>query len=178
MLNDGDRFYIVIENPTDSTKRAAVQFVSDLMGVHTQEEIPKDVLPVKLEPYEIPSDLPEVTQIEEPKPIKIPYIGNVKLFNEWYLKYNEIGKENQLILLSNCRKFMNRYLRYVQREDIKSVSKFLVDFEPILKRMQEEILKRNGYGDLDAFLANENKDNIQAAYDVCRKAICQQLDIK
>lgn len=175
MLNDGDRFYIVIENPTDNTKRAAVDFVSGLMGVCKQEETPKDVLPVKVGPYEVPKDLPEA---KEQKPIKIPYIGSTKMFNEWYLKYDEVGDKNQPILLSNCRKYLNRYLRNIQREDISAISKFLTDFEPIFKNTQENILKSNGFKDLNAFLTTSSPGNIQAAYDVCKKAICQQLDIK
>lgn len=178
MLNDGDRFYIVIENPTDKTKKEAIQFVSGLMGIQPRDETPEGVLPAKLEPYEIPDNLPEATEGKETKKVKIPYIGNVKTFNEWYLKYNEVDTDNQSILLSNCRKFMNRYLRNVQRENIKAVSKFLIDFEPILKNMQRTILKRNGYSELKPFLENEKEDNIQAAYDACRKAICQQLDIE
>jgi len=175
ILNDGDRFYIVFENPTEDDKKAALEFVSKRLGIKQNVEKPEGVYPAKVEPYKIPENLEEIDV--KTKKVIIPYINSPSVFIKWYLKYEELDKTNQKKLLQMCQAYIQDYFKKVHRDDIVAVKKFLVDFSPMFENTTKEILKKNGYNNLKAFLNTEGEANIQAVFDVYKKGLYNSLGI-
>lgn len=182
ILNEDTRLYIVFDNPSAEAKQAAMDFVSKRIGAKAKEETPTGVYPPKVLPYQVPENLEEVkieNTEEKPKEnVKIPYISSPEIFVEWYLKYDSLDARNQSILLTRCKYFMSAHLKKVHRSNISEIKTFLLDFEPIFGNTINDILKKNGYNNLKAFLNTEGEANIQAAYDVCKNGICNTLKIK
>ena len=103
LLSDGDRFYIVMDHPTEEDKKAAMEFVSERMGMKVQEETPKGVLPVTVEKYTVPENAPEV----KTEKLQIKVINTVNEFIEWFKRYPTIVGVDQRKLKNQ----MNFYIK-------------------------------------------------------------------
>lgn len=176
ILNDGDRFYVVIEKPTEEDKQSAIDFVARLTGIKAKEETPKGVPPAKVEPFTVPENVTEVSSSN--KEFSIPRIESPETFTEWYLKMNTFSEENQKKVIAKCKSYMFAYLKGLRRSDMERVKKFMTDFEPAMKDHINNILEKNGYSNLNAFLEVEGDANIQAAYDLCKRKLLNSIGIK
>ena len=54
----------------------------------------------------------------------------------------------------------------------------MLDFQQAMPEDVNSVLKKNSYSDLTAFLEVERDENIQAAYDICKKNLCTSLGLK
>lgn len=170
LLSDGDRFYIVMDHPTEEDKKAAMEFVSERMGMKVQEETPKGVLPVTVEKYTVPENAPEV----KTEKLQIKVINTVNEFIEWFKRYPTIVGVDQRKLKNQMNFYIKSKIDTI-KDGIEEAKKFLVEYETILKEPLDEILKKNGYNDLNAFLSMENDENIIAVFYTCKEFIKNTL---
>lgn len=183
LLEDGNRFYIVLENPSDEDKTKAVAFVSNMLKISNDKimgrvENPKEVIPANAERLSVPNDAKEVS-IDKPQIKKqLSTINSTKSFVEAYKEFPNLDDKEKGELLKKCKEFMWKYMKGIDKSDVMAVKKFMLELQDVLEKPIKEILKRNASRSLQSFLETETDYNIQAAYDICRKNICNGLGIK
>ena len=178
LLNDGERYYIVIDHPTDETKQAAINFVAERFKLKTEdvkkkEETPEGVLPNTVEDYDVnEKELKEVsTESGKVSEVKMPYISTMEDFNEWFFKIETL-KESELVRL---KQFYKRRMRGVSKTKIDTVKKYLQDYRVALKEVTDKIIQQDGYANFDDFIEKESDGKVVAAYDLCRNYMSKKL---
>ena len=170
LLSDGDRFYIVIDHPTEDEKKAAMDFVSERMGIQNiKEETPKGVLPVNVESYTIPENLKDVKK----EKLQIKVINTVEEFIDWFQMYPTLDPYNKKKLKNQLNFYIKNKINKI--ESIDDIKMFLMNYKPILNTQIEEILKKNGYNDLNTFLNAEGEQNITAVFNTCKEFLVNSI---
>lgn len=187
LLNDNNRYYVVIENPTDADKKAAMDFVSKLMGIPVKEEVPIGILPNQVVKYEVPKNLEEVPvkrpvqkQVQtqpQKQSAPIPFLNTPEDFMNLYFKMEDMGEEERKPVAKKCKIYMLTYFKRMHQGDIADMKKFLLDFEKLFKETIHKAVKENGYHNLQAFLNTENEMKVRSLYQVCRDGIKNELNI-
>jgi len=183
LLEDGNRFYIVLENATDEDKTKALAFVSNMLNINNNRvmnkiETPQDVIPANTEPLSIPAQAKEVSTDKILSKRQIEMVNSTKDFVEAYKEFPNLDHDEKEALFLKCKRFMWNYIKGIDKSDTVAVKKFLIELQDVLEKPIKEILKRNASRNLQSFLETETEYNIQAAYDICRKNLCQGLGIK
>ena len=179
ILNDGGRFYIVMENPSPEDKNAALDFVASMLGAKVSEETPTGVEPAKVEKYTVPDNLKEIPVVitHEEKP-EMPEIKTIEDFVKWYPQINAFDADTKTKLIEEMRPIVRAYFRTCHKAKMDEVKKFLTDLEPVLTDMIANAVEKSESKDLEGFLNGSSDMQIQALYTSCRVSLSNELKIK
>lgn len=170
LIEDGDRFYIVFEHPTNEDKEKAIDFVKSCFDLteKTNEkescqmtETLEGISPAKVEPYEV-----EKTGLEE----HIPQNLKADSFNKWMLACREnLDERRKEEFKKSGKNYIKRRINNAKHKVQKTA--FIKDFEPSLKNTVERILKQSGYSDLNTYFESESDNAIKAAFNECAQEL-------
>ena len=100
LLEDGNRFYIVLENATDEDKTKALAFVSNMLNINNNRvmnkiETPQDVIPANTEPLSIPAQAKEVSTDKILSKRQIEMVNSTKDFVEAYKEFPNLDHDEK-----------------------------------------------------------------------------------
>lgn len=175
VVDDGDRLYIVIDHPEKSDVEAAVQFAASRMGItdnSEKAEKPRKLQPVTAENPEIPERVKEAKNLlTEKEEIIIPYIGDMKVFKEWWNKKDTLDEKTKSEVVSKCGMYIRSTMRKIDSEDEEEIKRFLVNYEDIFTDASNRIIKQNGCKSMKVFTDTAAKDNIAAAFSAYKNQL-------
>jgi hypothetical protein len=186
MCDDTNRFYILLENPTNEDKLKALDLVQKLFKIEDAKkevERPIGIIPNKIEDVSVPESAKEVKSKSDliKKGTESRYIDKIttpEKVVEYYLQYDIFDKATQNWISIRSAAYMKEYLSKITGEDVGSMKKFLTDFYPILTTSISGILKQKGYTSLTGFLNTASEQEIISVFNNSKSKINKELKIK